>query len=72
MTFDAQSYLNGGRNNSMVHFFCKNDLMPVIICKNDKHLVPFYNVIFFKYGSHPVTFELYLLLTQEGSNEPLK
>ncbi len=31
--------------------------MPVIICKNDKH---------------PVTFELYLLLIQEGSDVPLK
>ncbi len=25
--------------------FRKNDLMPVIICKNDKHLVTLYNVI---------------------------
>ncbi len=53
----------------LCHFY-KNDLMPVIIlCKNDKDLVTVYNGIFFKYDKHPVTFELYLLLTQEGSND---
>ncbi len=39
--------------------------MPVLICKND-------TCNFFKYDSHPVAFELYLPLTQEGSNAPLK
>ncbi len=37
--------------------------MPVIKCKNDKHLVTLYN---------PVTFELYFQLRQEGRNMPLK
>ncbi len=38
--------------------------MPVIICKNDKHLVTLCNVVFFKYERHPVTCELYLLLNK--------
>ncbi len=42
--------------------------MPVIICKDYKHLVGLYNIIFTKYDGHPVTFELYLQLTQEGNN----
>ncbi len=46
--------------------------MPDIKCKNDKHIVALYNVIFFKYDRHLVTFELYILLTQEGSNVVLK
>ncbi len=29
-----------------VSSFVKNNLMPVIICKNDRHLVTLYNVIF--------------------------
>ncbi len=37
--------------------FHKNGLMPVIICKNDKHFVTLYNVIFSKYDRHPVIFE---------------
>ncbi len=44
--------------------FCKNAIIPVIICKNDKHLVTC--------DSYHVTFELYLLLTQDGSNVQLK
>ncbi len=31
---------------TVLHNFLKNDLMPAIICKNDKHLVTLYNVIF--------------------------
>ncbi len=57
---------------SLCHFRKKNDLMPVIICKNDKNFVTFYNVKFFKYDRHPVIFDLYVLLTQEGSNVPMK
>ncbi len=60
------------KNDLMLVIICKNDLMPVIICKNDKHLVTLYNVIFSHMTGHPLTFELYLLLTQEGSNVPLK
>ncbi len=57
----------------LCHFVFKRPLViPVIICKNDKHVVTLYNVIFYKYDRHPITFGLYLLLTQEGSNMPLK
>ncbi len=31
---------------TVLYHFRKNNLMPVIICKNDKHLVIHYNVIF--------------------------
>ncbi len=37
--------------------FRKYDLMPIIICKNDKHHVTLYNI--FKYDRRPFTFELY-------------
>ncbi len=33
-------------NKNLNVLFHKNDRMPVIICKNDKHLVTDYNVIF--------------------------
>ncbi len=50
--------------------FLKNDLMPVIICKNDKHLLKLYNVIFSNMTG-VLSHLRYLLLTQEGSNVPL-
>ncbi len=62
--------LGGGGITVLCHFR-KIDLIPVIICKNDKHLVTLCNVIFFKYYRHPVTFEVYLPLIQEYSNVPL-
>ncbi len=34
------------RGITVLCHFRKYDLMPVIICKNDKHLVTLYNVIF--------------------------
>ncbi len=42
------------------------------MCENDKHLVTLYNVIFSNMRDILFTFELYLLLAQEGSNVPLK
>ncbi len=49
-----------------------NDLMPIIICRKGSVS---YNTLLcniFKYDRHPVTFELYLILTHEGSNVALK
>ncbi len=47
--------------------------MLVIICKTDKYLLTLDNVMFFKkYDRHPVTFELRVILAQEGRNVPLK
>ncbi len=34
------------RGITILCYVRKTDLMPVIICKNDKHLVTHYNVIF--------------------------
>ncbi len=40
--------LGGGRGGwiTVLGHFHKNDLMPVIICKHDKHLITLYNAIF--------------------------
>ncbi len=45
-------------NNSIVSFR-KDNLMPVIICKKEKHLVTLYlSCNIFKYDKYPVTLEL--------------
>ncbi len=44
-TIDTTLHLSFGGITVLCHF-CKNELLPVIKCKNDKHLVTLYNVIF--------------------------
>ncbi len=56
---------------AVLYQFHKNGLMPLTIYKNEKHLITLYNVIFSNMTGI-LTFELYLLLTQEGSNVSLK
>ncbi len=69
---DSQSIQTRNEDIRVLHYFRKKHLIPLIICKNHKHLVTLYNVIFSKYDRTPVTFELYIILTEEGSNMPLK
>ncbi len=51
---------------------CKNGIMLVIICNNDQHLVTLHNVIFSNMTCIMSHLSYNPILTQEGSNVPLK